>query len=286
MFSVLNKIFNKFNFNKFLILFMVGFVSRVLVGYIYNINVYLDSLSSVFIVYYICMSVFVVLVHEFVDYFSFSFSFSNIIYTSLIEFIVYIVRMQGLMNFRVFSIRLGDIKLSSIIKGANNRTIDSKSIKIFSVLDRNDEIKPYGKTRFGNKGSYRPVISSPLSNPPITPANINEIKPTRENIFSGKTNSSLRPENINHRAGSGNASALDLINKALKLKNDEYITKYKDEFKEFYTTYRKSIKLSDYQLESLSIKIAEAYHKGKYISNLFPDRDHTYLYDKFLSEKE
>jgi hypothetical protein len=196
--------------------------------------------------------------------------------------------MFGLMNFRVFSIRLGDIKISSIIKGAKHRTIDSTSIKIYSVLERNNEIKSYGKTRFGYKGSsrYRPAISSPLSNPPITPSNVNEIKSTQGIRFTDKAKSSLSPTNIYHTATSDKTSALDLKNKALNLKNDECITKLKNEFKEFYTTYKESIKLSDYQLESISIKIAEAYHKGKYVSQLLPNEDHMYLYDKFVGTKE
>src|SRR5271168_5124316 len=110
---LLSRIFNKSNFNKFLIIFIVGFVFRVLVGYLNNINVYLDYLSFVSILYYIFMYTFIVLVYEFVDYFSFS--FSNIIYTSFLEFIGYIVRIFGLRNFRIFSIRLGDFKISSII---------------------------------------------------------------------------------------------------------------------------------------------------------------------------
>ena len=147
-----------------------------------------------------------------------------------------------------------------------------------------NEIKSLGKI-FGQTSSrFRPLKPSSLSNPPITHTNINEMKLSREVCFKDKPSSSLRPISFNHAFNS--PSALDLKDEALKLKNDEDITKYKEEFKEFYTTYKESIKLSDYQLESLSIKIAEAYHKGKYISNLFPNEDHTYLYDKFLSEKE
>jgi hypothetical protein len=285
VFSVLlNRIINKSNFNKVLIIFSVGFVSRVLVGCFFNVNVFLDYFNFIYILYYIFFSVFIVLVHEFVDYFSFS--FSSIIYTSFVEFIGYIVRMFGLMNFRIFSIRLGDIKLS-IIKGASNRTLNSKSIKIYSVLDRNNEIKFYGKTILGEKACsrYRPVISSPLSNSPITPTNIGvqlEMNPIREIKFSGKTNSSLPSASFNHSATSQKVSAGDL---AYQEKNNNII-RYKEEFKVFYTTYRESIKLSDYELESLSIKIAEAYHKGEDIYHLLPNEDHIYLYDKFVGTKE
>lgn len=39
---LLSRTFNKSNFNKFLIIFIVGFISRGLVGYFYSINVYFD----------------------------------------------------------------------------------------------------------------------------------------------------------------------------------------------------------------------------------------------------
>jgi hypothetical protein len=277
MFSVLNKNFNKSNFNKFLIIFIVGFVSRILVGYLYNINVYLYFLSSVSLLYYTCMSAFIVLVYEFFNYFGFS--FSSIIYTSFVKFVGYIVRMFDLRNFRIFSIRLGDIKLSSMIKGANNNTIDSTSIKIFSVSDRNNELS--GKTILGEKACsrYRPVRSSPLSNDPITPTNINEMKPIRETLFSGKTNSSLCPMKVNHSATSQEVSGVDL---AFQERNNN-ILRYKNEFKKFYTTYRESIKLSDYELESLSIKIALENDIGRVGLDVLPE-DIKPLYRKYLRQ--
>jgi len=43
---------------------------------------------------------------------------------------------------------------------------------------------------------------------------------------------------------------------------DKLITKHKEEFKEFYTTCKDSIKLSNYEFEKLSIKVAIAYSNG------------------------
>ena len=285
IFSVLlSRIINKPVFGKVVIIFIVGFASRLFINNININNIFLDYFNYISILYYILFSVFIVLVHEFVDYFSFS--FSSIIYTSFVEFIGYIVRMFGLMNFRVFSIRLGDIKLSSVIKGASNRTLNSKSIKIYSVLDRNNEIKLSGneiklsgKTILGEKAyyRYRPVKSSPLSNSPITPTNINEINPIRETIFSGKTNLSLPSVSFNHLATSQIVSAGDLAFQ--EINND--IIRYKDEFKVFYTTYRESIKLSDYELESLSLKIAIENDQGRVGLDVLPE-DIKPLYRKYL----
>jgi hypothetical protein len=169
VFSVLlNRIINKSNFNKVLIIFSVGFVSRVLVGCFFNVNVFLDYLSYVSIFYYIFMSAFIVLVHEFEHYFNFNivplFSFVNEIYTSISKIIGFIVRMLVSMNTRIFSYKLEDIKISSIIKGAKHlfsidkatmdlnesctskssnkiNTIDSKSIKENSyILEKNDGV--------------------------------------------------------------------------------------------------------------------------------------------------
>jgi hypothetical protein len=79
VFSILSRIFNKSNFGKVVILFIVGFASRLFINNMYN-NVFLDYFNYISILYYIFFSVFIVLVHEFVDYLSFSFSFSSIIY--------------------------------------------------------------------------------------------------------------------------------------------------------------------------------------------------------------
>jgi hypothetical protein len=276
---LLNRILNKPVFGKVVVIFIVGFASRFYINNMYIINIFLDHFNYISILYYIFFSVFIVLVHEFVDYFSFSFSFSSIIYTRFVEFIGYIVRMFGLMNFRIFSVRLGDIKLSSIIKDASNRTINSKSINIYPVLDRNNEIKLSDKTILGEKtcSRYRPVKASPLSNPPITPTNINEMNPTRETIFSGKTNSSLPSVSFNHSATSQRVSAGDL---AFQERNNNII-RYKNEFKGFYTTYRESIKLSDYELESLSIKIAIENDQGRVGFDVLP-KDILSLYRKYL----
>jgi hypothetical protein len=231
VFSILlGRNLNKYNFNKFLIIFFVGFFSRVLIGHFYSVNVYLYSFNVVCISYYICLSAFIILVHEFVNYFDF-----NII-----------------PSFKLSRIKEG-IKVFYFY-GLNNKMF------MDSNVGAQQEMKPYGKRGLSDKGSYRfrPVKSSPLSNTPITPTNINEMKPIREIIFNGKTNTSLRPVNFNHSATSHKASAKYL---AFQERNKN-ILKYKDEFKDFYTTYRESIKLSDYELESLNIKMAIGEEKG------------------------
>lgn len=70
--KLLNRIFTKANLNKFIIIFTVGFISRAVVCYIYNINVYSDFLHNISLIYYFFFSIFTVLVHEFVVYTDFN----------------------------------------------------------------------------------------------------------------------------------------------------------------------------------------------------------------------
>lgn len=83
--------------------------------------------------------------------------------------------------------------------------------------------------------------------------------------------------NFNDSVTSKKASAKDL---AFQERNNNII-RYKDEFKVFYTAYRESIKLSDYQLENLSIQVAIENEKGNAGIYVLPD-DLKPLYRKHL----
>src|ERR1700722_4069595 len=158
---LLNIILNKSNLNKFLIIFFAGFLFRVIMDYFYDVNAFLCFFNAVSISYYICMSTFIILVHEFVDSFDF-----NII-----------------PSFRFLIVK-------ECIKVFYFNGLDNKMF-----MDSN-EMKPKGKIGFSDKANSRfSPVKSPLSNPPITPANINEMKPFREVYFSNKPSSSLRPRN-------------------------------------------------------------------------------------------
>src|SRR5258708_6243998 len=68
--GLLNKIFNKSNPNKILIIFIVGFTSRIFINYIYNVNVFIDYFNKISIIYYVLMSMFTVLIHEIITHFN------------------------------------------------------------------------------------------------------------------------------------------------------------------------------------------------------------------------
>ena len=99
------KYFNKKNFLKVIIIFTVGFVSRILVNDYFGINVYFDCLHSVSLIYYALLSIFIVLVHEYLIYVEFNIlsSIFKIIHTILkysIKYIDYYCK-----NIRILLIR-------------------------------------------------------------------------------------------------------------------------------------------------------------------------------------
>lgn len=69
---LLKRLFNPLNISKVLIIFIFGLISRVIVNYIYEINIFLDYTPIVSLTYYAIFAFFVVLVHELVTYFNFS----------------------------------------------------------------------------------------------------------------------------------------------------------------------------------------------------------------------
>jgi hypothetical protein len=70
------RVFNKGNLSKILIILIIGFVSRSVVNYVYNINVFTDNVFSISVIYYTYMVLVSILVNEVVSYFNFP-SISN-----------------------------------------------------------------------------------------------------------------------------------------------------------------------------------------------------------------
>lgn len=196
----LSKVLNKFNFNKFIAIFIVGFISRILVAYFYSLNVCSGLLSPIFISFNICTSTLIILIPE----------FSIDVYT----FILKLCNSYYCFNYKIFGDRkLDEFKVSSfkqVIKGYNFKGLKDKII----IASNINEMKPYREIGLSNKSSYSHPSTRSLE-------------------------------------------ALSFQEK------DKFITKCKKEFKEFYTTYRESIKLSDWELEKLNIKIAIIYYKDE-----------------------
>jgi hypothetical protein len=160
-------IFNRPNLNKVIFIFILGFISRAFINNIYDVNVFTDYMNKISFIYYLFFSLFIIIIHEFINYFHIniipSFLFINQIFNIIIKIFDFVIRIFISMNKRIFFYKLEDIKISSIIKGIKhlfnrdndkmyinqyptpqesiNRTkiLDSKSLKESSnILEKND----------------------------------------------------------------------------------------------------------------------------------------------------
>jgi len=83
---LVKNIFTKVNFSKFLIIFTVGVISRAFVNNICGINVYVDFLHYISILYYIAFSIFIVVVHDIAS--STGFSLISVFKLDFLDFII------------------------------------------------------------------------------------------------------------------------------------------------------------------------------------------------------
>jgi hypothetical protein len=147
---LLGKIFTKPNLNKVIIIFIVGFISRVFIVNIYNINVYFEYLSIISILYYSCMSFFIVVVHELVNYFEFNIipSYLLELYTVVINIIKNIINfgkyLREIINYTnklIFSLKLSEFKISSIRKNFMLYLNKEKMILDVDISDNPENIE-------------------------------------------------------------------------------------------------------------------------------------------------
>lgn len=170
---LLGKIFTKPNLNKVIIIFIVGFISRVFIVNIYNINVYFENLNTISILYYWCMSCFIVVVHELVNYFEFNiipsyllehYSILMNIFKNIINFGNYLKGIINSANKLIFSLKLSEFKLSSIRKNfilylnKDKMTLDvdiydnQEKIEIIENIVNNNVLQKNGHTLKSSRG--------------------------------------------------------------------------------------------------------------------------------------
>jgi len=123
--SLWNRIFNRLNLSKVLVIFMVGFVTRVLINYVYDFNVFVDYLNTISLTYYGMMSIFIVLVNELFTYFEF--------------------KLLPKISFEVFSITSIRKAISVIINNIGNKgkvpiTSGNSDVLSGKVLDKSDKV--------------------------------------------------------------------------------------------------------------------------------------------------
>jgi hypothetical protein len=212
--GLLYKIFNKSNLNKILIMFIVGFISRIFINNIYNINILSYYLHQISVIYCFFLSFFILFINEFIDYFHLTLD-SNHIYNS---------------SFKYKSLKFYTI--NSINEGSNSN---------------NQE----GTSNSANSGVFE--------------------RPKHKRIID------LRCSEKKYDPSQ------DLAN----IEKEKTINKYKEEFKEFYRTNRESIKLTNEDLEKLTIKIANKYYNTGSVSEVMGilPVDLQPLYKKFLRKQ-
>lgn len=134
--NFLCRFFTKINLSKVIIIFVVGFTSRLFINYFYGINVFVEFTNIVSLVYYSFMSLFIVFVNEVVIFFEVDFIGAFI---SLITFC---------FNSHYFT--LGNSSDNSV------KYFSSKSINTFARSgaqgDVNDSSRSSGTRRFRRGG--------------------------------------------------------------------------------------------------------------------------------------
>jgi len=110
--KLLRIILNKSNMNKMLIIFILGFITRIFINYIYNVNIFRDYLDTISIIYNILIHIHIVLIYDIISHFNFN------VFSYICNILSYIIKNLSFMNKRIFLYKLEDIKISSILEGA------------------------------------------------------------------------------------------------------------------------------------------------------------------------
>ena len=196
--NLFNKLFNKYNFSKVVIIFIVGLSSRIIVSYMYNVNVYLDYFNCVSLTYYIIFSLFIVISHELVHYFEFtliptSFSIIQSFINLKTNIFDYIIKMLGTLNQTLLSSKVGNRHtLSSIIKN----------------------ISKFIKSYYSNRHSYnfysnvtKNIVNNGDSTQDSTSNNSSTI-----NCYNDNNNNTSRRANNTYTSRSNNVSTSNNLN--------------------------------------------------------------------------
>jgi hypothetical protein len=211
---ILGKIFTKSNLNKVIIIFIVGFISRIFIVNIYNVNVYYEYMNIISILYYTCMSFFIVVVHELVNYFEFNIippflielsTFFINIFRNIKNFGYYISKTLNYTNNLIFSIKLSDYKVSSIREGFRLYLNKEKLSMDVDVCDNKENIEK---------------ISSNINDNVLQKNNHKSSRGNKHNNID-KGNSSSSNSTINNRPRSNNLPFLvDTIRDSSDLNTD------------------------------------------------------------------
>ena len=144
----MKKYFNKKNFLKVIIIFTVGFISRVLVNDFFGINVYFDYLHSVSLIYYALLSIFIVLVHEYLTYVEFN------ILSSILK-IIHTILKYSVKNFDYYCKNIRIFLIRKIFNSYNSTSYSKMYVKDSSYNSSNNPNTLPGIN--GSSSSFTPI---------------------------------------------------------------------------------------------------------------------------------
>lgn len=213
------RIFTKSNISKVLIIFTVGLISRIAIGYYYDINVFLEYYRAISLTYYSLMAIFVVVLSEVFTYFdfniipSFIFEYYGIIRESLSRFglesksmIMRIFRAIKQINLSIYHllrsmcdgyINARDIK-TNIFNSEDNKltignSIASQEHELPEVNKENKPVKISNVLHKGHKGEDNFILSKTTYKPSANAASTSR----------GEGSSRLDPNYIASQKGKG-----------------------------------------------------------------------------------
>lgn len=129
-FNLITKFCNRSNISKIIIIFIVGFVSRVLVVHFYGVNVYLEYLDIISFIYYALMAMFIVVLGEIISYSEF-----NIIPSFILNSYILVIKVF-INSFELFRDLLKSISyINSIIYAfIFTKDFNFKGVTINSII--------------------------------------------------------------------------------------------------------------------------------------------------------
>ena len=145
--NLFKRLFNRVTFTKVFVIFIVGFCSRVLINYFYGVNVFVEYFNSISLIYYVFMSLFIVVINEVIVFFEFDLmgvfgSFIRLFVSFIAYFIKLFFDILGVNNFHYLDVNNDNL---------NNKPFSKKHF----TLQRNGDDHSGDSGRRGNKSGWK-----------------------------------------------------------------------------------------------------------------------------------
>ena len=186
--ELFRKVFNKSNLNKILIIFVVGFISRIFINYIYNINVFVDYFNKISIMYYVSMSMFIVLIHEIITYFDI-----NVIPSYILNFVNNIPKLVHNLSEHIIK---SFYNIKNIIY-INNKILGNFKWDDLSIFSIKNLLKDSSLSKFSQKLPINEI--EPCNKPKENLSTLNSNTLSRSSGESSRNNYKNNNGNNSHR---------------------------------------------------------------------------------------